>query len=192
MLAYKLPAATFHAVEAQTNSFALLTRNVADNGLGTRVTLSFGDLRSVVHPELGTFDLITGTPPYVLPGTATPASDSQKSYARQEWRGGVEAYLAAAKPVLSAHGKVVICGDARTPERVMRAADALSLCVLSRRDMIPRAGHKAPLFSVFVLEHKTATSPTIAVSSWCARDHAGQRTSDYRAVRAFFGMASRD
>jgi tRNA1Val (adenine37-N6)-methyltransferase len=193
MLAYKLPDAQFVAVEAQRNSFALLSRNVADNGLRERVTLVHGDLRSSVDDRLGRFDLITGTPPYVRPGTATPAPDSQKSYCRQEWRGGVEAYLEAAAKVLAPQGKVVVCADARTPERVSRTAERLDLRLLARRDVVPREGVKAPLFSTFVLEHQSATPPSAAaVSHWCARDAAGQRTTDYRAVRSFFGLAGSD
>lgn len=193
MLAYRLPEARFVAVEAQRNSFALLGRNVADNGLGERVTTVHGDLRDCVTPALGVFDLITGTPPYVKPGTATPAPDSQKSFCRQEWRGGVEAYLEAAARVLAPGGKLVVCADARTPARVSRSAAQLGLRLLARRDMVPREGLKAPLFSTFVLEHQTATAAREpAVSVWCARDRAGQRTSDYRAVRSFFGLSGND
>jgi tRNA1Val (adenine37-N6)-methyltransferase len=193
MLAYKLPRAEFVAVEAQRNSFALLSRNVADNGLAERVTLIHGDLRGSVEPGLGSFDLITGTPPYVRPGTATPAPDSQKSYCRQEWRGGVEAYLEAAAKVLAPQGRVVVCADARTPERVSRTAERLDLRLIARRDVVPREGVKAPLFSTFVLAHQNATpAHASAVSSWYARDAAGQRTTDYRAVRSFFGLSGND
>jgi tRNA1Val (adenine37-N6)-methyltransferase len=188
MLAYALPDARFHAVEAQRNSFALLTRNVADNDLTSRVHLHHADLRSWLPPADVAFDLITGTPPYVLPGTATPAADSQKAFCRQEWRGGVEGYLAAAKPVLSPHGKVVICADARTPARVYRAAEALDLTLLSQRDVVPRAAQKSALFSVFVLCHKHATLAEREYLTWYARDTEGQRTADYHAVRSFFGM----
>jgi tRNA1(Val) A37 N6-methylase TrmN6 len=189
MLAHALPDARFHAVEAQRNSFALLSRNVADNGLSARVQLHHADLRTWCPPIDVAFDLITGTPPYVLPGTATPAADSQKSFCRQEWRGGVEGYLAAAKPVLSPHGKIVICADARTPNRVFRAAEALGLSVLTQRDVVPRAAQKASLFSVFVLCHKRAATPNREHLLWYARDTQGKRTADYHAVRSFFGMA---
>src|SRR5690606_36537344 len=102
MLAYKLPEAEFVAVEAQRKSFRLLERNVARNGLSDRVTAIHGDLRTEVRPDrfVAPFDLITGTPPYVPPGAATPSTDAQRAYARQEYRGGVEAYIAAAAPVL--------------------------------------------------------------------------------------------
>src|SRR5688500_13888099 len=43
MLCHKLPRARFLAVEAQRNSFRLLSRNVGDNALGERVALLHGD-----------------------------------------------------------------------------------------------------------------------------------------------------
>lgn len=188
MLAYKLPHASFTAVEAQRNSFALLSRNVADNQLNERVRLLHGDLREVVQPGLGPFDLVTGTPPYVAPGLATPSSDSQKAYARQEYRGGVEAYMAAAARVLAADGRLVVCADARTPERIERSAEPLGLTVLTRRDVLPRAG-KGALLSVFSLCRRAASSAAMQrLPDWIARDELGARTADYLAVRADFGM----
>lgn len=186
MLCYRLPQARFVAVEAQRNSFALLSRNVVENQLTTRVSLVHGDLRQVVDTSLGTFDLITGTPPYVAPGKATPSSDAQRAFCRQEFRGGVEDYLEAAGRVLSETGRVVICADARTPERVEAGALRAGLQLLTRRNVLPRAG-KSPLFSVFTLGFGDAVARTLP--AWVARDEAGARTDSYREVRAFFGMA---
>src|SRR5690349_837461 len=106
MLCYKLPHATFLAIEAQCNSFRLLCENVAQNGLDERVTTLHGDLREAVTPSLGHFDLITGTPPYVAPSDATPSSDAQRAFARQEWRGGVEEYVLAGSRVLAPEGRL--------------------------------------------------------------------------------------
>jgi len=192
MLAYKLPQAHFVAVEAQRNSFQLLTQNVRQNALEGRVRLVHGDLRSEVTASLGRFELCTGTPPYVLPGTATPSSDSQKAYARQELRGGVEDYLAAIGRVLSPTGLAVVCADARFPERVFAGAEQAGLRVLRRRDVVPRAGLKGALFSVFCLVHGDAAErPFERAPDFVARDEAGARTADYIAVRGFFGIDPR-
>ena len=189
MLAYKLPAARFVAVEAQRNSFRLLQDNVQRNGLAERVQLLHGDLRTEVDTQLGRFDLITGTPPYVRPGSATPSSDSQKAYCRQELRGGVEDYLVAMGRVLAATGVGVVCADARFPERVFRGAEQAGLAVTSQRDVIARAGTKGPLFAVFTLVSGARTDHTFArTPAWIARDEAGARTADYLAVRSFFGI----
>lgn len=186
MLCFKLPRAEFVAVEAQRNSFALLSRNVRDNSLTSRVTLLNGDLRELVSQALGSFELITGTPPYVAPGKATPSTDAQRAFCRQEFRGGVEAYLEAAGRVLSPTGRVVICADARYPERVQDGAQRAGLDLITRRDVFPRAG-KSALFSVFTLGFSNA--PLVQLAPFVARDEQGARTESYLQVRSFFGMA---
>lgn len=190
MLAYRLPEARFVAVEAQRNSFALLTRNVAQNGLEARVTTLRGDLRERVTPDLGEFDLITGTPPYVLPGQATPSSDSQRAFARQEFRGGVEDYVLAASRVLAPGGLLAVCCDARRPERVAQAALHSGLGIVSQCDVSPRYG-RAPLFSVFTLE-RGYDSRSLLRSAFIARTADGARSEQYLALREFFGMARPD
>jgi tRNA1Val (adenine37-N6)-methyltransferase len=189
MLCHRLPEANFLAVEAQRNSFALLGRNVADNGLSARVALLHGDLRYVLQrARHGAFDLITGTPPYVPPGRATPSPDSQRAFARQELRGGVEDYLATAGRMLAQNGCVVMCADARTPERVERAADAAGLALEGRLDALPRAG-KSPLFSVFTLRAAGPHHGPCAHDTFVARSADGARTEAYHALREFFGLA---
>ena len=189
MLAYKLPEAQFVAIEAQRNSFRLLGENVERNGLSARVQRIHGDLRvETTRAKLGLFDLITGTPPYVAPEMATPSPDSQRAYARQEFRGGVEGYVQAAAEVLALHGRAVVCADARFPERVEKSAREAGLRVIRRRDVIPRAG-SAALFSVFTLASgHAALVPYVHEPAWVARDAQGARTESYHEVRAFFGM----
>jgi tRNA1Val (adenine37-N6)-methyltransferase len=190
MLAFKLPDAHFVAVEAQRNSFQLLTENTRRNGLEPRVRLVHGDLRTQSCDGLGpSFDLITGTPPYVPPGRATPSHDAQKAFARQELRGGVEDYLAAAGRALGPLGVCVVCADARFPERVFAGARAAGLTPVRRRDAVPRAGQPA-LFSVFTLRRShQGPLPFEHCPDWIARDEDGARTSDYHLVRGFFGIA---
>lgn len=188
MLCYKLPHATFMAVEAQRNSFQLLRENVAQNGLTARVTALHGDLREVVTPNLGAFDLVTGTPPYVSPRDATPSSDTQRAFARQEWRGGVEEYIHAGGRVLAPDGRLVVCGDARSPARVEQAVLRSDLVVLTQLDVFPRAARPA-LFSVFCLGRRGSCAQASAKSStFTARDEAGGRTEAYHRLREYFGM----
>jgi tRNA1Val (adenine37-N6)-methyltransferase len=189
MLCHKLPQAHFLAVEAQRNSFALLERNVADNVLGERVALLHGDLRHVLQrAQHGEFDLITGTPPYVPPERATASPDSQRQFARQELRGGVEDYVIAAARLLARAGRVVVCADARAPERVERAAHSAGLAIEGRLDALPRA-HKAPLFSVFTLSAANQREGSYAPRTFVARSSDGARTDAYHALREFFGIA---
>ncbi len=192
MLAHRFPTARFVGVEAQEISYELVQRNVARNGLGDRVVLRRADLRD--HDALralpgAPFDLITGTPPYFDPKDGTLPPDSQKAHARAELRGGVEDYLAAAATVLAPAGRVVVCAGARAPERALDGGQAAGLSALRRRDVIPRAGKKGPLFGVFTFaggaEHPDSfehSKPLVA------RDEDGGRTPAAHDLRRFFGL----
>jgi tRNA1(Val) A37 N6-methylase TrmN6 len=130
------------------------------------------------------FDLVPGTPPYFPPGHASEAMDEQRAFARIEYRGGVEAYLATAGRVLAPDGTVVMCGDARAKERVSRGAEDAKLFISARCDVIPREGEPA-LFSVWTLGRSPAD---VVVSSMTLRDRAGARTEDARDLRRFSGL----
>jgi len=185
-LAWKMTDASFVGVEAQAMSFALLERNVSRAGISSRVHVHHGDLRDdEVIAKLGaSFDLITGTPPYFPPGHASDAMDEQRAYARIEYRGGVEAYLATAGRLLARDGTVVMCGDARARQRVDRGAEAAKLHIVARCDVIPREG-EAALFSVWTLGREPHE---VVTSSMTLRDRAGERTEDARDLRRFSGL----
>lgn len=185
-LAWKMTDASFVGVEAQAMSFALLERNVERAGIASRAQVHHGDLRDdEVIAKLGAdFELITGTPPYFPPGHASDAMDEQRAYARIEYRGGVEAYLATAGRVLAVDGTVVMCGDARARERVDRGAEAAKLRIVARCDVIPREGEPA-LFSVWTLARDAGA---LVTSSMTLRDRAGERTEDARDLRRFSGL----
>jgi tRNA1(Val) A37 N6-methylase TrmN6 len=186
MLAHALERATFVAVEAQAISFDLLVRNVARNGLGDRIRVHHGDLRDVEAYARGErFELVTGTPPYFPAETVTLPPDPQRAHARVELRGGVESYLAAAARLVSDGGVVVLCADAKKPERVIDGARASGLHVRTRRDVVPREG-KGPLVGVWSLSPRDG--PFVRHADLVARDAAGARTGIQHALRAFFGL----
>lgn len=184
MVAYKLDrSAEISAVEAQEMSFGLARRNLERNGVAAR--LVHGDLRD---PELfgsERFDLVTGTPPYQPMGTATPSTDEQRAYARIEMRGGIEDYVAAAARLLADDGRFVACCDARRPERALDGAAAAGLRAIRKRDVIPRAGHKGALFTVwtFAPEGEFREEPPLV-----ARDEGGARTASAHELRRFFDL----
>jgi len=193
MLAYKLPRAHLIGVEAQAQSFALARRNVARNRVDGRVALHHMDLRSSALPELlgADHDLVTGTPPYQPPGQGTISPDSQRAHARVELRGGVEAYLAAAARLVAPTGRVVVCGDARTPERVRAGARDAGLQLLSERRVWPAARYKRPLFCVWTLSPSggvAESAPVARLPDFVARDREGRRTPDSRGLRRFFDL----
>lgn len=195
MLAWKLPRAQLVGVEAQDLSMALARRNVLRNeGVAGRATLIHGDLRDerVLARALaaGPFDLVSGTPPYMLPGTATPSPDAQRAHARIELRGGVEAYLAAMARVLAPGGVGVVCSDARTPQRALEGAARVGLVCVRRRDVVPRDGHKAALFSVFTCRRQkdVPTAALVVEAPLVARDQGGGRTDAAHELRRFFDL----
>lgn len=194
MVAYKLPpAARIAGIEAQAQSFELARRNIERNGLGERVHLVHGDLRM---PDLtsrlgGAYELVTGTPPYLPPEKATPSTDAQRTYARIEMRGGIEDYLVAARRLLAPNGVAVVCCDARRPDRALEGARAAELTVVRQRDVVPRAGHKGALFTVWTFARSDArpeAPPHVVEAPLVARDENGGRTEEAHALRRFFDL----
>src|SRR6185436_5449973 len=84
IIAWRLPGARFVTVEAQEQSIRLARKSIRYNGLESRFTIHEGDLREFASEER--FDLVTGSPPYFPPGTATEANHSQAIPARIEIR----------------------------------------------------------------------------------------------------------
>ncbi len=199
MLAYKLPRAWLWGVEAQDESFALLERNCARNRVRSRVRLLRADLRGPACAQqlLGEaaargargFALVTGTPPYQPPGRGSVSPDPQRAHARVELRGGVEAYLQAGGELLAADGVMVVCADARAPERVEQGARTAGLWPCSRLDVVPSA-HKPALFSVFTLRRAGAAGAGVLRHEppLFARDAHGARTEQALALRRFFDL----
>jgi tRNA1(Val) A37 N6-methylase TrmN6 len=157
--------------------------------MGERISIELGDLRdaSALGGLDATMDLVTGTPPYFPPDTALDAADAQRAYARIEYRGGVEAYLATASRLVAADGVVVICGDARAAGRVERAAAPLGLAIVGDCPIVAQAG-KPPLFALWTLarEGRPRREATLTL-----RTETGERTADAEALRVFSGFSGR-
>jgi tRNA1(Val) A37 N6-methylase TrmN6 len=193
MVADRLPQVRGAGIEAQVESFALAKHNVARSWLAGRVWLEHGDLRDTASCEraraavaLQGFDLVTGTPPYKKPGTATPSPDPQRAHARIELRGGVEDYLKAAARVLAQTGTCVVCMESEGVARVEAGANAAGLAVRERLDVIPIEGRKGRLFSVFTLKREAAEP--MRVARLVLRDAWGARTQAALELRRFFGL----
>jgi len=186
-LAWSLPDATLLGIEAQAISFELLRRNLERSGFANRVRIVHGDIRDArvfdnVRPP---FDLVTGTPPYFPPSSALNAEDEQRAFARVEYRGGVEAYVDAGLSQLAANGRLVLCADTRSADRVETAARAGSAEVESRCDVIPRAG-RPPLFSVWAVAKSHIATQQVA--TLILRDSEGNQTQAAQRLREFSGF----
>jgi len=188
LLAWRLPRARAVGIEAQAVSVALARRSLAWNGAADRSAVVHGDLRDpAVLARGAAFDLVTGTPPYLRPGSATPSRRTQRGPAHLELRGGIEAYCLAAARWLAPGGRFVTCAATAQLRRVSEAATAAGLRVTRRLEVIPRAG-KAALFSVHVMRRGSSASLPRLDPPLVVRDAAGQRTPAFRALRERMGM----
>lgn len=188
MLAWRFPSARCVGVEAQPLSVALARRSLAWNGAEHRCEVRLGDLRDpATTPEGAVYDLVTATPPYLPPGTATEPQRPQQAPCHIEQRGGIDAYCIAAARLLARGGRFVACHAAAETARVAAAATTAGLAVESRRDVVPRDG-KAPLFSVYAMRPAVEVNECEVLPRLVIRDASGQRTEAFRALRQEMGM----
>lgn len=187
MVAWQLPALRSTGVEAQDVSFELACRSRSINGVEDRVRLLHGDLR---HTDPGrTYDLVTGTPPYLPLGTGIVSEGVQKDACRHEFRGGVEDYCHAAARALAPGGRFVVAQASKDQDRIDAGAESAGLFVLERLDVVPKEG-RSPLFSCWTLCHPEdadRSQMTIAeplVVRWAD----GTRSERYLEVRRALGM----
>jgi tRNA1(Val) A37 N6-methylase TrmN6 len=189
MVAWRFPAARGTGVEAQELSVDLARRSLQWNGIADRCDVRLGDLRDPsILPGGRDFDLVTGTPPYLAPGTANESARPQLGPCRFELRGGIDDYCRAAVRLLAPGGVLVMCAGRLQLEGVAVAAEASGLRIDRRLDVVPRQG-KAPLFSVFAMRCGVSR-PAARVGSLVVRDASGRRTDRFRALRAEMGLPS--
>ena len=188
LLAWRCPNLVSTGIEAQAESFTLLERNVERSGFGERIDIRHGDLREFGRTGAcgSGFDLVTGTPPYFPPGTAVDSDDRQRTFARMENRGGIEAYLVAASRCVQPDGTVVLCGDSDADARVMAAQAQCGLYVSARTDVVPKTG-KPCLFSVWTFSRKPATTG-LRIDTMTLRDAEGRPAEGARVLREFSGF----
>jgi tRNA1(Val) A37 N6-methylase TrmN6 len=195
MLAWRFPDAHVSGVEAQDLSVDLARRSIAWNGVEDRCRVEHGDLRDAARLDtLGRFDLVTGTPPYLVTGSARESARPQKGPCNFQQRGGVDAYCAAAARVLAPDGVFVACDqdppDGRAPAaepRMHAAARDAGLTVTHSMPVVPRAG-KPPLFAVFCMRRGPVADTPRLLPPLVVRDERGARTPACRAMRADMGM----
>jgi tRNA1Val (adenine37-N6)-methyltransferase len=184
-LAWRFPSAQLAGIEAQDVSAALAVRSLAWNGISSRARIVLGDFR---HTSIeGTFELVTGTPPYFPVGTGPQSDNVQRAPCRFEHRGGIEAYCAAAAPLLADGAPFVACEAWIQRDRVEPAAHDAGLRLVRWRDIVPKAG-KTPLLSVFAMRRKDQAEPLRVDPPLIVRDQLGRRSDEFRLIRAAMGM----
>jgi tRNA1(Val) A37 N6-methylase TrmN6 len=142
-------------IEAQSKHLELASRSLAFNGCQEEIQLVHGDLRNLdngLTGNLGTFDLITGTPPYFPSRVGVLPTVSARGMCSFELRGGIEVYFQAAAKTLAPgrDSRFVVCQTSLEIPRTERAAHASGMTILERVDVHGKRGKHGPLFSVFV------------------------------------------
>lgn len=163
---------TAYAVEARKEALGLARRSLSFN-VGKDVTkpdisLVHSDFRTFPPPELAnTFDLVTGTPPYfavesvndtttVIQQGAMPAA-MQSAPARCEFRGGMEAYCAAAQRLLRDSGRFVCCENYLNHTRAIQALEDHEFLVEKVLFIRGREGRER-LFAVYVAQKSSSVA----------------------------------
>ena len=137
-LSWRFTQAVGLGVEVQAISAAMAKRSLAWNGAAHRVEIRHGDFRDpAVLAGQGTFDLVTGTPPYFPIGTGSLSTAVQRAPCRFELHGGVEAYCEAAAHRLAPGAPFVACEAWIQRERVEPAGRAAGLALTYWREVIP-------------------------------------------------------
>jgi tRNA1(Val) A37 N6-methylase TrmN6 len=189
--AWRLPGATFCTVEAQDISIRLAKKSIRYNGLEDRFTLYHGDLRDpAVLANEAPFDLVTGSPPYWPPGTATEAAHPQAIPARLEIRGDVSDYAAAARRLLAPGGVFAFVFPTIQLERAMNALSTAQLKLIRRRDVVFKEG-EPPLVTLFAasrVEDVPSTYETFVEEPLTIRTRDGGVPREYSAVRMSVGF----
>lgn len=185
--AWALPLAQCTGIEAQAISASMARRSVRFNGVEDRVTVIDGDLRDEAALPLecvGTFSLVTGTPPYFRDGEGVESDVVQRGPCRFEHRGGVEDYAHAAARWMREDGRAVLCAGALERDRARRGIEESGLAVVRQVEVVPRVG-KSPLIDVYVLAR---TSETPVFETMAVRGADEQWTPEFIRVRETMGM----
>ncbi|MCK5797047.1 MAG: methyltransferase domain-containing protein [Deltaproteobacteria bacterium] len=188
--AWAFPDATFIGLERLGEHVAFARRNIDLNGCQHRARVVSGDLRDQALLEtLGTFDLVTGSPPYFDPARGTLCQDPARAAAHFELAGGIEDYAAAASLVLRPRGRFVGCANAEPAGRLENAIDGAGLSMIYTQQVVPRTG-KPPFLTRFVATQKT-NAPKEEGPILVLRDAEGRRTPEHRKIRAWTGVGPR-
>ena len=190
MTLFHLPDdAVLTMVEAQEVSHRLARCTIAHNGLEHRVRPRLGDLRDpemIPTSEHGSYDLVTGSPPYVPLGHGVVSPHSQRAACRMELRGDVFHYAEAAARALSPDGLFALVHAAHDP-RPEQAMHAAGLSIRTRQDVCFRRNRK-PTIAVWTAGFG---GTRVDLPPFIVREADGTLSAEYSEVRAFMGAPIR-
>jgi tRNA1(Val) A37 N6-methylase TrmN6 len=191
--AWRLPGASFVAIEAQEESVRLAQKSAAYNGLEPRYEIRHGDFREgfLLGAE-ERFDLVLGSPPYFPPGTGIEGEHPQKVACRFEMRGDIRDYCAVAAAHLAPGGLFACVFPEGQRERVESAARDAELAVVRRRPIVFREG-EPPLVTLFAMVRVLDLPEPMRVRTWVEpplviRAADGSVHPEYAAVKLSVGF----
>lgn len=185
LTAYRLRPALCVGIEAQPQSVAMASKAVSELPSGApQIRIESGDFRQL-RPDLESFGLITGSPPYFPLGTGSLPADPQRRACRFEARGGIEAYCETAAAYLAPGARFYAVFQSTWDQRVLDAAAAANLHLTARLDAHMRSDRQAPFLTVYEL----SKAPESCVQeNFAIRDEKGEITAAYQQARSFMGL----
>lgn len=186
MTVHRLRPLSSVGVEAQPQSVEMAQRSVAELPEGMpEIIVKQADFRDP-HFVDGTFDLVTGSPPYFPLSDGVLPADAQRRACRFEARGGVEAYCDAAARAMASEGAFYLVFQTTWDARVLAAARAAQLHLTARVDFRMRVDRPGPFLTVYEFRKQTSEVACVELS---VRDVDGAFTAEYETARAELGVA---
>jgi tRNA1(Val) A37 N6-methylase TrmN6 len=140
------PVRRIVALEIQPGLAEMARRNVDLNGLGARIEVVEGDLRT--YEPGRSFDLIFSNPPYIRKATGFLSRSPEKSAAKHELHGDIADILKGTAEWLAPGGRAAfVYPEARRPD-FLAAAGKSGLAVRRLRFVHARAGEPPNLFLI--------------------------------------------
>lgn len=170
------------ALEIQAGLADLARRNVELNGLGDRIEIVLGDLRTYTPGRR--FDLIFSNPPYIPKATGFLSRSDEKSAAKHELHGGIDDILKKTAEWLEPQGRACFIYPEKRRTDFMAAAEASSLCVRRIRSVHPRAGE---LPNLFLVELRLASEVRASVGGVTLAGAGGGDASELMPPLILFG-----
>ena len=134
-------------VEIQPGLAGMARRNVAINGLESKVEIVEADLREPdIGLEPGSFDLAVANPPFREPGSGRVNPDEEKALARHEIAGSLEDFLAAAHRLLKPKGAFSAIYPARRLAHAARVVEDAGFALKTLWPIFSRPEEEGRLF----------------------------------------------
>jgi len=150
LLSARNEALSITGVEVQQEMAERAGRTIQLNGLKALVSIVQGDIRDLPCDglEAAAFDVVTANPPYREPGTGRVAADNERSMARHELAGGLDAFTRAAGSMLKSGGSFYVVYLAERLAELLTGMATFDLEPKRLRFVHPREGQPARLVLV--------------------------------------------